>query len=438
MVRTAVGAGIIYGEVKDGGFKPFTGEMFSQADMQILAPDMVEEFMSPPRSIASLAVGATSGNVNIGLRADGFARHTLLCGQSGSGKTYALGILVEQLLLSTSLPLIILDPNSDFIRLGSSMKFSEIGGSGSRCVVAEEYERRAKVLSGLKCMIYSSKSGLSGKSSRPLQIRLEDFRDLQDQATVLGLEPLRDAEEFYAFLRLAKRHQPHGNESYIEVLMRDIASELSPEYRKLALRLSNMEMEDWQIWAHSEGDAPSPCDSIHRSRVIEIDLGSVDHRQGDVVSLAVLSRLWSERESRKPVLVVIDEAHNLCPREPQGAMQGATCESIIRLAGEGRKYGIFLLLATQRPDKIHPNVLTQCENLFLMKMNSRRDLTDLSQIFSSTPVGLFERAADFQQGDSLVTGRFSKAPVLVKFGGRQTPEGGGDVPTDWASTAQDA
>ena len=51
-------------------------------------------------------------------RRGGFDRHTFLCGQSGSGKTYSLGMVLERLLLETSLRLVILDPNSDFVRLG--------------------------------------------------------------------------------------------------------------------------------------------------------------------------------------------------------------------------------------------------------------------------------------------------------------------------------
>ena len=46
-----------------------------------------------------------------------FNRHTFFCGQSGSGKTYALGVVLEQLLAHTRLPLLILDPNSDFVHL---------------------------------------------------------------------------------------------------------------------------------------------------------------------------------------------------------------------------------------------------------------------------------------------------------------------------------
>ena len=49
------------------------------------------------------------------LDAGGFDRHTFLCGQSGSGKTYSLGVILERLLLETSLRIVVLDPNSDFV-----------------------------------------------------------------------------------------------------------------------------------------------------------------------------------------------------------------------------------------------------------------------------------------------------------------------------------
>ena len=51
------------------------------------------------------------------LYAGGFGRHTFLCGQSGSGKSYALSVMLEQLLLETDLRIVVLDPNSDFARL---------------------------------------------------------------------------------------------------------------------------------------------------------------------------------------------------------------------------------------------------------------------------------------------------------------------------------
>ena len=73
------------------------------------------------------------------LRAKGFARHTFMCGQSGSGKTYTTGVLFERLLASTGLPLIVIDPNSDHVHIGSvadpddsspeGVRYRELAGS---------------------------------------------------------------------------------------------------------------------------------------------------------------------------------------------------------------------------------------------------------------------------------------------------------------------
>ncbi|HEY9471036.1 MAG TPA: DUF87 domain-containing protein, partial [Propionibacteriaceae bacterium] len=54
------------------------------------------------------------------LDAGGFNRHSFMCGQSGSGKTYSLGLVLERLLMGTSLRMIILDPNSDYVRLSEA------------------------------------------------------------------------------------------------------------------------------------------------------------------------------------------------------------------------------------------------------------------------------------------------------------------------------
>ena len=53
------------------------------------------------------------------LRSKGFSRHTFMCGQSGSGKTYTTGVLFERLLAGSTLPVLVLDPNSDHVHLGA-------------------------------------------------------------------------------------------------------------------------------------------------------------------------------------------------------------------------------------------------------------------------------------------------------------------------------
>ena len=102
-------------------------------------------------------------------------------------------------------------------------------------------------------------------------------------------------------------------------------------------------------------------------------------------------------------------------------------ERIIQIAAEGRKFGLWLLLSTQRPSKIHPSIISQCDNLVLMKMNSPLDLAELGAIFGFAPPALLARSPRFRQGEALFAGGFIPAPSVVQMGARLTREGGVDV-----------
>jgi DNA helicase HerA-like ATPase len=117
-------------------------------------------------------------------------------------------------------------------------------------------------------------------------------------------------------------------------------------------------------------------------------------------------------------------------------LQAAATEHAIRIAGEGRKFGIYLLLSTQRPQKIHTNVLSQCDNLVLLRMNSAEDLHHISESFSFVPQSLISRSSQFAQGEALLAGKIVTAPTFGVFEGRISQEGGSDVPTTWARSRQ--
>ena len=86
----------------------------------------------------------------------------------------------------------------------------------------------------------------------------------------------------------------------------------------------------------------------------------------------------------QPVLIVIDEAHNVCPAEPPDQLTAMAAEHAVRIAAEGRKFGLYLLVSTQRPQKIPENVLSQADNLVLMRLNSLADAAFTQAVFSSS------------------------------------------------------
>ena len=132
----------------------------------------------------------------------------------------------------------------------------------------------------------------------------------------------------------------------------------------------------------------------------------------------MLGELWRRRAEREPVLIVVDEAHNVCPARPEDPLTAIATEHAVRIAGEGRKFGLYLLVSTQRPQKVHENVLSQCDNLLLMRMNSacrprlrRRGL-------------LVRPAEPARAGDDVPAGRVARRrphpphPAFLRFGNR--------------------
>ena len=188
------------------------------------------------------------------------------------------------------------------------------------------------------------------------------------------------------------------------------------------------------MWART--DPGSTLDALEDPavRCLVVDLGSLaNHNEHALVADAVLERLWKLRSRREPVLIVIDEAHNVCPAEPPDPLTALATETAVRIAAEGRKFGLYLLASTQRPQKVPSNLLSQCDNLVLMRMNSAADLGYLHETFSFVPAGLLDLASGFRLGQALLAGKLSSHPAVVKVGPRIAEEGGADVPSTWAT-----
>ncbi|WP_265522819.1 ATP-binding protein [Oerskovia flava] len=353
-----------------------------------------------------LRVGTLRGDVpgqEALVAAHRFNRHTFWCGQSGSGKTYALGVVLEQLLLHTRLPLLILDPNADFVRLGETRDDVEPD------VAASWEQLDVRVLRP------------AAEGDDRLAVRFVDL-DVRSKAAVLRLDPLLDAEEYNVLLHLEEVFGTN-DQRQLAAFLHDSPE---PGHRTLLRRLENLGVLDWDLWAWGGRSVEDVIDERPRATVLDLG-GFKNPAEPHVAALAVLDHLWATRHERRPVLIVIDEAHNLCSPTPVTPVEVALTERIVQIAAEGRKYGLWLLLSTQRPSKIHPNALSQCDNLGLMKMSSPRDLADLADHFGYAPADLLAHAARFRQGEALFAGGFVPDASLVQVGSRLTHEGGSDV-----------
>jgi uncharacterized protein len=364
-----------------------------------------------PRAVLDIGELALAPGVPCELDAGGFDRHTFLCGQSGSGKTYALGVVLERLLLETGLRIVVLDPNSDFVRLTTVR-------AGADASLAERYGEAVRTVA-----VHSARAD----GERRLRFRLAEIGPAA-QAALLRLDPIADREEHAELTELLAEGRP-------PVAAAMVASPRSG-VRQLAMRARNLGIEHFGVWTGA--DTGSTLEAIHdpSARCVVVDLGSLPTPEEQALTAdAVLGALWRRREERNPVLIVIDEAHNVCPALPEDRLTALATEHAVRIAAEGRKFGLYLLVSTQRPQKVQENVISQCDNLVLMRLNSAADATFAQEVFSFVPPRLVEQAATFRLGEALVAGKLSPHPALVRFGARIAEEGGSDVPATWADGA---
>lgn len=400
------GSGRILGVVSEDGDKldQRRGMPFGAARVLVADAAEVEALYDDPGAVLEIGSYLASAGVAAHLLPRRFNRHTFWCGQSGSGKTYALGVVLEQLLLRTGLPMVIFDPNGDFVRLREPSPSA--GDTDASRVLAE---RDIRILRP------------SSPDPDSLRVRFVAL-PLHAKAAVMHLDPLDDREEYSELI--------HIEETMGALEGKDVVSALlargTPSAAALAARVENLGLLDWNVWARGFEAVTDIIDT--RPDATVLDLGGFDNPDESlVVAMAVLDDLWARREQRRPLLIVIDEAHNLGSPEHQTPLHVAVRERLIQIAAEGRKFGLWLLLSTQRPSRIHPSIISQCDNLALMKMTSPIDLDELATIFGFVPAAMLARASRFAQGEALFAGGFTAAPMMVKMGGRLTREGGVDV-----------
>ena len=180
-------------------------------------------------------------------------------------------------------------------------------------------------------------------------------------------------------------------------------------------------------------DEISTLDGTPRLEVI--DLPSLRDRNSRLlVGNALVAEKWNRARAewfkalgrpyatdrRVPLFIVIDEAHNLIPSEPRGRAEMVLREQFRTIIAEGRKYGLFLILATQRPEKLDPFVLSECENKAIMRMGSLSVLNATRSLLGLEDVSprLLEKCLEFGSGRVLLLagGRLNRNSCIVPPG----------------------
>lgn len=444
------------------------------------------------------------------------ASHSAIIAQSGSGKSFFLGRLIEEIMLRTKARCIILDPNADFrniaeiedAALWKEARYDMHKRRGKLPHEASREEFEAK-WSRLPIRIRMGKSIYRRKGYKSLELwwpslsveflgeELDpmlrgDLYHCHAFVQALGIfleikvalkrEQINLFDEAQRLFTLSRSLQKEAflseinKEFYIQELNKKISDSrnnthflvnfeqsvdvmlTSPKYvsedverfyfgkvrefeamgilRKEAIPISFISPRETQKPFRERGGRPL------ENRLEVIDLPSLPDKNTRLLAInTLLARVWEEAriqwdramgspantDKRVPTFIVVDEAHNLVPAEPRGKAEIALREQFRTIVAEGRKYGLFLILVSQRPDKLDPLILSECENKAVMRLGSKSilDMTRQMLGLDDLPSRLLEKCLEFGVSRALLIGRWvSEEPQIIYCAARRTVEGG--------------
>ena len=150
-----------------------------------------------------------------------------------------------------------------------------------------------------------------------------------------------------------------------------------------------------------------------------VDLSGVPNEVAGIAS-AVIARtlfnfkLWQTSEEREsdPTLLVCEEAHRYVPNRGEAQYEAAQ-EAIRRIAKEGRKYGLGLILVSQRPSEVEATVLSQCNTWIILRITNGADREHVRSILPDSLVGLTKVLSGLRRQEAIFTGQAAMLPSRI-------------------------
>jgi len=347
------------------------------------------------------------GELDVVVDVNALAKHLLVVGTTGSGKSNFVAILADRV-----------------AQLGGSVVVFDVHGeyrglkSESGRVHVVDYEAAINLV---KTPIEMLVKFIIPESAATKQRRLlrGALRRLNEEVVKVATEnrlPYSEAvKRIYAEEKkrkgLGQAETPE--EMYRELLKKRVeeAGRSSGE-RSIADVLDKV--DDFFEWHLVGLDTPNVSEVVGCGRIVVVDVSAlVDSEKDYMLKVVAEDLLWSLKQRRiPPTMLVVEEAHLFIGSKTQTWSK----ESLQRFIREGRKFGGMLVVVSQRPRALDPDVVSQVQNFVLLKLVQKSDrvfITEVSDILSEEYVNMLPALSP---GQAVVLGEWiGKYPALVKI-----------------------
>lgn len=367
-------------------------------------------------------------------------KHTAILGSTGAGKSGAVAAVIHGILergnqaaYSTWQPrVIILDPHNEY---GAAFKdhkrLSTDEGSLSLPYWLLNLEETVGLLVGKTEHAATSQSNVVKNAL--LSVRMEAAE------SKLGLDPTKITVDAPIPYELG---DPAGLDEFGEVggvrystgLVGAINAQRPSgknkkeheEYGKVLRKLESL-MKDGRLKFMMDpwGGASDPLASVlgqfldNGPPVRVVDLSGVPNEVAGTAAAAIARilfslKIWQTDEERRvsPVLLVCEEAHRYVPNRGEAQYEAAQ-GAIRRIAKEGRKYGLGLLLVSQRPSEVEATVLSQCNSWVVLRITNDADREHVRGVLPDAMSGLTKMLSSLRRREAIFVGQAAKIPSRI-------------------------
>lgn len=370
---------------------------------------------------------------------DSRSRAVLVCGKRGSGKSYTLGVIVEELLDTDDTLTIIVDPMGIYYPMAQPNRDQErmlwdwgLSSRGTPVLL---------LVPGDPELLYGGPEVVGAMESRG--VRFRSFRinpsDLSPDAWCqlfdLSISDVMGIALFRAVQHLARRRK---EQFFIQDIISEIEMDGLVQDRTRQALLNRLEMaQSWDLFSTRYQELWEIFDP---SAVNILDLSTLDpgprgrrNLVVDVLARDIFKRRTIARRKEElgligelpRVWVLIDEAHQFVP----SGKTTLSKEALIRWAKEGRQPGLSLVVASQQPSAIDNEVITQCDVIIAQKLTNRTDIraiNSLSQDYMGGELKTFIRKLK-RRGEAVLVDDEQEKVVLTQIRPRKSYHGGGEA-----------
>lgn len=422
------------------------------------SPEVVKAYLGLK---GSLCIGRLLAlkDVEVCLNEEGLSRHMAIIGATGNGKTWTSIVLIEEL-LKLGATIVVIDTHGEYVKAKDSVKKLGNGAGVSVFKASKVHEGDYMYRVGLASTNPEHLMMVMGINDRAIRVR---------EAFAMVYKALKYASKVYEDqsllsprnIELILGHVVSGRkiinvESLGKILGKGyLTNEIKDNeyFEKLQSALKDLSsiVEDRGMLTAAAAALRyvrrlrrlgvysyrhTPLSKILKPRHVSIiNLAGLDDSVMDHVVYDLLTRIIKARvnyvrnlpgpQYPYPVVVIVEEAHRFASRNEDTL----SSEVLLRIAKEGRKFGVFLVLVTQRPIDMDPGILSQIQNYIILKMVNpryRETLFETSEFMNET---LDKVISSLNKGEALVIGPIvgSQIPILVEVRRKILEYGGGDI-----------